>query len=123
MTALLSTENCFTIEFLASLASRTHGHKVFLYYMYDGVMCLSPLILCHKEGYTETAIFIFPRQMVFMCISLFQAACSPFLGTKALLFIFIVVPLPLVLHQLDSHRVRANSLKTDTALLLQLTLE
>lgn len=100
MTALLSTENCFTIEFLASLAvSRTHGHKVFLHHMYDRVMCLSPLVLCHKGSYKETALFIFPRQMVFMCTSLFQAACSPFLGTKALLFTFIMVPL--VLHQPD----------------------
>lgn len=62
MTALLSTENCFTIEFLASLAvSRTHAHKVFLYHMYDGVTCLSPLLFYHKEGCTETAVFIFPR--------------------------------------------------------------
>lgn len=83
MTALLSTESCFTIEFLASLpVSRTHGHKLFLCHMYDGVTCLSPLVLCHKEAYRETAVFIFPRQMVSMCTSLFQAACSPFFGTK-----------------------------------------
>lgn len=124
MTALLSTENCFAIEFLASLAvSRTHGHKIFLYHIYDGVMCLSPSVLCHKKGYKETAIFIFPRQMVFMCTSFFQAAISPFLGTKVLLFTFIMVPLPLVPHQPDWHHVRANSLKTDTALLFQLILE
>lgn len=77
-------------------------------------------VLYHKEGYIETAVFIFPTQTVFMCTSVFQAACSPFLGTKALLFTFIVVPLPLVLHQPESHHVRANSLKTDTALLFQL---
>lgn len=77
-------------------------------------------VLCHKEGYIETAVFIFPKQTVFMCTPLLQAACSPFLGTKALLFTFIVVPLPLFLHQPESHHVRANSLKTDTAILFQL---
>lgn len=86
--------------------------------------CAFLLVLCYKEGYIETTISIFPRQPVFIRTSLFlfQAAYSPFLGTKALLFTFLIVLLPLVLHQ-PAYCVSANSLKSDTALPFQLILE
>lgn len=59
-----------------------------MYRTYDRVMCLSLSVLDYKEGYVETAVFVSPRQPVFPRTSLFlfQAAYSPFLGTKALLF-------------------------------------
>lgn len=122
MTALFSAENCSTIEFLASL---TAGLTVTRYFYTICMMESRAPLPCplSSKGYTETAVLIFPRQMVFTCTSVFQAARSPFLGTKALLFTFITIPLLLLLHQPDLHRVRANSLKTDTALLFQLTLE
>ena len=125
--------DCWQLHYLQRIASplsswlrqQSAEHTVtryFMYRMYDGVMCLS--LGPHKEGYIETAIFIFPRQPVFICTSLFlfEAAYSPFLGTKALLFMFFIVPLPLVLHQ-PAYCVSASSLKSDTALPLRLILE